>query len=342
MIFTKLADLNVSDGSVIRTIALYHGDLTAIPADHAVDILVLSAFPNDYIPTPTSLIGGLDQVGVSVEELAADKEHDLRSVSSFWLSRPISGAHLNSNIKRIACFESGYAGSPTAAVGDLFRGLFPFVNGAHDVVVAMPLLATGDQQYPSTVMFDAIIDAASHWMARGLGISELKVVVRDRHLGDALAARLRQATRPSQIQRATKKGFDVFLSFSSADADAAGTVKEALQKRDDVGPIFDFRFAIDKGVSWQTKIDEAITSCRSIVAVISPSYIASPECQEELLQARLRQKREGGAVLFPIYWREWGGDLALWLQLINAADCREGDSAKLTAAAGALRFKTLQ
>jgi hypothetical protein len=162
MTFSKLSGLNVSDGSVVRTIAVYHGDLTAIPADNAADILVLSAFPNDYVPTSASLIGGLSRAGISVAQLAADKECDLRSACSFWLSRPIEGEHNHFNIGRIACFESGFLGPPTEVVGDLFRGLFPFVSGDDDVVVAMPLLATGDQQYLPEEMFDAIVNAASH------------------------------------------------------------------------------------------------------------------------------------------------------------------------------------
>src|SRR5262249_40543415 len=160
----------VSDGATARTIAVYHGDLTAIPPEHAVDILVVSAFPNNFVPTPTSLIGALDRVGISVAQLAADKEHDLRTTCAFWLSRLLPAASRRLNIGRMACFEWGLLRPPSAVVGDLFRGLFPLVRGDDDVVVAMPLLATGNQRYQPTVMFDAIVHAASHWMARGLSI----------------------------------------------------------------------------------------------------------------------------------------------------------------------------
>jgi hypothetical protein len=53
------------------------------------------------------------------------------------------------------------------------------------------------------------------------------------------------------------------------------------------------------------------------------------------MQARLRNKRSNHSCLFPIYWCE-GGDLDLWIQAINYADCREADFRKLKDAVGGL------
>jgi hypothetical protein len=48
------------------------------------------------------------------------------------------------------------------------------------------------------------------------------------------------------------------------------------------------------------------------------------------MQARLRNKRSDRPLLFPVYWRDWGQDLDLWLQVVNYADCRERNYETLT------------
>src|SRR5262249_14831551 len=110
-----------------RQVMLFVGDLARIPEREAVDLLVVSAFPDNYVPTRTSLIGALARAGVSVFDLALDKEVDLRSFSSCWLSRAIerSGIHF----RRVLCFEPGYRGRAPEVVGDIFRSVVPFTTG---------------------------------------------------------------------------------------------------------------------------------------------------------------------------------------------------------------------
>ena len=60
----------------------------------------------DYSPSPTSLIGQLlIKLGISVKQLAKDKEEDLRKLYSCWWSKPLPG-HLS--FRKILCFEGGY------------------------------------------------------------------------------------------------------------------------------------------------------------------------------------------------------------------------------------------
>ena len=303
MRFELLDKIDIVDQTTTRRIALYKGDLSAIPIEHRVDILVVSAFPNDYQPTQNSLIGALQRNGLSLGELANAKLHDLRDTCAFWISQPIAGSALRLNIGQIACFEPEVLGSPPSLVGDLFRGLFPFLDDRKNKVVAMPLLASGDQRWPADLMLSSILDAASHWLARGLGISELKIVTRGDRADDLLAtmADYRIKVDSSQPNESQSTAFDIFLSFSSTDASVADSAKAALQRRSDAKRIFDYPLTIDKGRSWQEEIDRAIASCGSIIAILSPAYFASPECREELMQARLRNKRSSHPLLFPVY-----------------------------------------
>jgi hypothetical protein len=236
------------------------------------------------------------------------------------------------NIGQVACFETRELGAPPAVVGDLFRGLFPFLDDRKSQTVAMPVLATGNQGWPADVMMRSILDAASNWLARGLAISELKIVECRADRAAALAAAMADFKSKTNIAPTSERPakFDVFLSFSSADSDAADCANAALKTRTDVETVFDYRIAIDKGKSWQEEIDRAIASSKFVVAILSPNYFASPECREELMQARLRNKRSAIPVLFPIYWRDWGRELDLWLQVVNYADCRESDHGSLT------------
>ncbi|HEX8692276.1 MAG TPA: hypothetical protein VF746_07650 [Longimicrobium sp.] len=174
-----LATLESADPPEPKSIELYEGDLAAIPAGEEVDLLVVSAFPDSYAPTPRSLIGALYRKGLSVARLALEKELDLRDELSCWISRDLTREYPGFGFRRILCFEPLFRGRP-AEVGDVFQSMMALAMLGDPPVrtIAMPLLASGEQRADPLIMLAAIIDAAVQWMDRGLPISTLKIVER--------------------------------------------------------------------------------------------------------------------------------------------------------------------
>lgn len=466
--FEDIESIAVECDGAIRRIVLARGDLARIDPTQGVDMLVVSAFPGDYTPTPTSLIGQLTAQGVPVRRLALFPERDLRQSMGAWLSHPVEGA----GFRRLVGFEPDWVGEPPNVVGQLFRALFPFLEGQQDQVVAMPVLSTGDAGWSAQAMMPPLLEAAVEWLKLGLPVDTLYVVSRrEQDLvelaaifraraailnangrdevtvalepvlalptpvgpapdiarraapraekaasgwgfriavtagllvtfavavvywmgtlgagappgtgaigagtsfayvaiallgstalvalfrlwrrsppperaedpggakpgGAAVQTKAPEVDRPGPAPQETKR---IFLSFSSHDAEVASLVRTTLEAAPMPIEVFDFRRDIPIGVSYQREIDAAMKEAHRVLCLVSPDYLASPECEEEFMVARLRNKRKGFAYLAPFYWRGVEGDLEDWIMILSPADCREADEAKLHAALGELR-----
>ena len=160
-------------------IQLLQGDLSAIPAEHAADILVMAAFPGNYIPLQGSLIYALNEKGLSVAALAQDKLMDLRQQLHCWLSKPLSPAMEEQfHFKKILCFEPGdKIKEPEEVVGDIFRCINTVAFEDDNNVLVMPVIGTGYQQVPIQKMLPALLQACHFWLQNGLPIQCIKIVV---------------------------------------------------------------------------------------------------------------------------------------------------------------------
>ncbi|EPX82263.1 toll/interleukin-1 receptor domain-containing protein [Salipiger mucosus] len=409
---------------------LAQGDLARIDPADGVDLLVISALPDDYTPTPTSLVGQLAARGISVARLGALKARDLRETTGAWLSHPVEEAGFG----RLVCFEPGWIGDPPQVVGQLFRALFPFLDEAEDQVIAMPLISSGDAGWPAEAMMPPLLDAAVEWLRLGLPVRTLYIVARNapqiermreafetkrreeapevferrsaassaEAMPSPMSAPLPKASRtpfsiaaliglaatvmgaslavvflsggsviwalvplllatiflaawllsssgggapapaPAEAPRVPEDwdapldgppAKQVFLSFSSRDAEAADRIAQAFREVAPEVEVFDFRRDIEIGVSYQRRIDAALKECEHALCLLSPDYMSSGECEEELMVARLRNKRMGFEFLWPVYWRGLPGDLEDWIMILNLADCREEDAGELDATA---------
>lgn len=172
-----LSQINIHDTDA--SIQLLYGDLTAIPKEHAVDILIVSAYPGNYTAVPGTLMAALYDKGVYVEDMARDKEVNLVDELGCWLSKPLSPEQQEKlNFKRILCFEPyTHTVTPEAVVGNIFRCINTFAFDKHNNTIAMPVLASGNQKAPIEKMLPAILDAAMFWLESGLPLDCIKLAL---------------------------------------------------------------------------------------------------------------------------------------------------------------------
>jgi hypothetical protein len=320
-----------------RTVALVIGDVAVMRDGEATDLLVVSAFPDDYLPVRGGVIGSLAAAGVSVADLARTKEVDLRSFSSCWLSRRLDRADIP--FQRILCFEPASRGKAPELVGDIFRSLFPFTSGEAALRrIALPLVASGDQGEPRDVMLSALADASVHWLGAGLPVDRIDIVVHPRD--DTAALRQRFAVVKARHVAATEPkpepefAFDFFVSYSHANKEAADVLVAELVQRKPGLRVFLDRLELQMGAAWQQKIFESLDQSRKVVCLLSPEYLSSKICQEEFNLGLLRHRDSEESVLLPLYLRT--AALPTYMKAIQWEDVREADSAKLRWAAGRL------
>lgn len=320
-----LADWVIHQEGKLRRIELYWGDLSYLPPQHAVDILVVSAFPNDYIPTPTSLIGALHRNGVSVHKLSFDKERDMREEFSCWLSRPVGVR----SFKRILCVESGWRGAPPQLADYLFRAIAPVsITDVAMRSVAMPLIGAGDQGYDAGQMLESILKAAVSWLRRGMPIELIKIVAYSAEAAEQAKQRFVSLRDSDFGASQSSRQWDVFLSYSHQDSSVARHINQSLVSARQGIRVFCDRPALLPGSSWLMQIAEAIDSAHCVVALYTPSYWESVPCRDELTAAYVRQTEEQHRLLFPIYYRS--APLKSYFKGLQYTDCREADLNKLT------------
>lgn len=330
----RLLDSIRSHGRDGGCVEVYHGDLTDVSARDAFDVLVVSAFPDHYVPTYGTLIGALDKKGLSMSRLARTKELDLRTAFSCWLS-PELPPRDGLRFRRILCFEPLVRGRPPEVVGDIFRALAPILAEHTDLrTLALPIVAAGIQGYTVAEILSPLLDAALHWLEQGLPLDRIKIVAYSQDHADeatAIFAQHKAGYQPSGIPRAEGRAdYDVFISYSRANAPESRAMEHALREHKPDIRIFLDRNELDVGCAWQPAIFESLDRCRKVIALLSPDYLASKVCKEEFNIAWIRGRETDQDIIFPVYL--YTAELPTYMKYRNYIDCREGNRTKLAEA----------
>ncbi len=330
----KLLDkLIINFRSEERNIEIYQGDLTDMTSNESVDVLIVSAFPNDYTPGSGTLIGALNKKGISVEKLSWKKAIDYRKMFSCWLSEEITSQHSGIQFNRILCFEPLYRGNPPQVVGDIFRSLAPILGSEFSITkVAMPLVACGDQMTPLSKMLPPLLDAAVHWMSLGIPLKNLKIVAYSED--EALQVKelftqwkLEHELPITELDKERAFNYDIFISYSHENKKEVDFIVNELKKLQPELKLFIDRIELNPGASWQKRIWEALEKSIKAITLFSQPYLVSDSCQEEYNLIIIRQKDSKKEILIPIYL--YSTHLPSYYKQFQYIDCREGDNPRL-------------
>lgn len=330
----RLDTLEVRSKSGSHFIELYHGDLTDMPDEHAVDVLVVSAFPGSYSARNSkTLMGALGRIGVDVRELSKDKAADLRESFSCWMTKDLDTAQPRVQFKRILVFEPLIRGQANEVVGDIFQSLMPFVSTEPYITsIAMPIVASGNQRADAVQMLIPLIEASINWFELGLPVKTLKIVeyssAKAMELKGAFAVLKHYYQNRKQGERSQRFEYDYFISYSHDDIDAVSFLFDELKRINPNVRVFMDRQNLKVGSAWQQELYETIDRCAQIIAVYSPTYLASKVCREEYNIALMRHREEGD-ILVPFYL--YSASLPTYMKLIQYLDCREADYRQITA-----------
>jgi len=297
-----------------KKLQLLKGDLTNIPHSHKVDVLVLSAFPNDYLPTPTSLIGALFNAGLSVGALAADKEVDLRMQFHCWLSKEINFR----NIRRVLCFEPTERKNPYSLIAGIFQSIMPFTITHSIKTVAMPLILTGDQGYSNEEVVKELVSTCLFWLSNDSSLEVIKIVERTDDKLELLKKSFK-LEKISYSQKASTDKYDFFITYSRKDSYLVKAIHDKLETAFKV--FFDTE-SIDMGSNWLSKINLSLEKSERFIVCISPDYLVSKMCKYEYLFCNLKLINQGDDYIMPIYL--YSASLPFEMQILNYYDAREG------------------
>lgn len=328
---TVVDTLVVNQGSSLARIEFCVGDLTAIEAKDAVDVLIVSAFPNNYPPLPGSLIGALARKGLSVEELARRKEVDLRQSFSCWMSPLLKDLRQGLHFARILCFEPYCRGTPAELVGDIFRSLAPFFGGHPPIrTVATPIPATGYQGVDPVKMLRLLVEAAVQWMAVGMPLARLKIVCLPGPNVEALQNAFQDLKRTCtpQVQHSDHDfKYDLFISYAHADQNEVSIFERKLIDALPSIRMFIDRKDLNPGAAWQHEIYQSLDECRKVLAFLTPAYLGSKVCLEEFNIALCRNREASRRILAPVYL--YSAQLPTYMKVVQFWDCREFERARI-------------
>ncbi|XP_046575598.1 uncharacterized protein LOC124283650 [Haliotis rubra] len=337
MVLHKEDSIQLKTALGTSEIQLLIGDITQLQQDEASDIIFVSAFQGDYsTASPGTLIAALSRnLNISVQELARDKELDLRTNFHCWVSKPLPH---NVPYRRLVCFERARraeGGTTAQQISTMFRAMTPIFNN-EDTTVITPLLATGDQGQSRVAVLKAMVDGACHWIKAGLPLRCLKIVLyaADLSMRDIQAVELfKHLKKTWETQNLTlpeeDQSIDVFISHSNHDNHWADTVATQLTEIRPGLKVYKQQLQFSVNEVWQENVFHVMMQSVRIITILTPAYVESQECLEQFNIALCVNRLSIHHQICPMYV-ETVSSIPSYLQLVQYVECRQRKEGEVT------------
>lgn len=164
----------------IKEFELIHGDITALP--FKVDLLCISAFRNDYVPTRSSVVGHLYRKGINLEQLSRQPYLDFKDSLGVWVASSIA----NDIFNQLVCVEIiGRNRSFQHVIKNLFSVISALeIQGQKNTTLALPLLGSGNQGIGTGLVMPALIETSLDFLKYSRHLKKIYFVVLDKSLAD--------------------------------------------------------------------------------------------------------------------------------------------------------------
>jgi len=264
------------------------GDILKTEPDEVIDLLCISAFPDNYVPTFGTLIKGLGDKGVSVDIEASNKAYDWRSNWQCWISHPLTKNPLP--IERLLCFEHGELTDAATVVGNIFRSIREFILQSPKQplkLIRLPLLSTGNQGFNKIVMLEEIMRQIFLHLKAGLPVHKVQLVLYSNEpninkilISAGIFAEKNKSEWVS-INLAKTPKFDYFVSYRRNDSRFVDKVLNAIKLKHTSTKFFIDGKSIDDGFYWKPQLIKGLYESRKVLCFITDTYANSIECIDE-------------------------------------------------------------
>lgn len=292
---------------------IHIGDILDISFQTPNDLLVISAFPNDYSINNRSMIAQLHKnFDISVRKLALDKELDLRAKWQCWISKPFKHQiNAESFEKRIVCFENAFnqIDDMTLKIANIYRFISDFIlwyKPQNEMIdsITLPIVASGDQLGDWKKNLEYIVEEAYLKISNEseFPIKKIRLVLWDKssHLHHLICQSGRHLEKflHTQLKPNILNEYDFFISYSHQNEEIVSDFVEQLKRKKPHLNIYIDKEQLSIGMFWKKELLRAIQSSRFFLSFVSTPYLSSNHCLDELSVARCRHLKENNYI-FP-------------------------------------------